>query len=101
MTRHNEPDWIGAIRHTNSPHGLRASNLLGKFSVRERRTAGDLAQFIPDATLKCRSRRLHRDLVDRFDVTREVTVDRIPKSVRIVSRFEIESILAVVQAQKA
>jgi len=79
---------------------FRASNLLRKCSVRNRRAGGDFSQFAPDAALKYSASRLDGDLVDRFEVTGKITADRVPEAVGIVSRLKLESVPAVVHAQR-
>ena len=92
MTGHDDPDGIRAIRETYGSHSLGAADLLGEFSVGNGGAAGDLPQFLPDAALKGRASRLYGYRVYGFDVTRKVTVDCIPETMRIVGRFEVESI---------
>jgi hypothetical protein len=44
---------------------------------------------------------LYGYVVYRFDITGEVTVKLIPQAMRIASRFEIETILSIVEPQQA
>jgi hypothetical protein len=100
MTWHHDPDRIGAIRKTNCPHRLGPGDFLGKLSIRNGAAARDAPEFIPDATLKWCARRLHRYVVYRCYVTREVTIDLIPQAMRIAGRFELEPIFSIVQPQQ-
>ena len=101
MTRHDDPNRIGTICETNSSHSFRASDLLGKLSVRNGGTPGNIPQFLPDTALKGRAGRFDGYIVDRSNVTREVAVDRIPQAVRIMSGFKLESSFPVVHPQEA
>jgi hypothetical protein len=100
MTGHDDSNRIGAIRETNGSHSLGASDLLRKLSIRNDGAAGDSPEFIPNAALKECASRFDRYIVYRFNATRKVTIDRIPEAMRIVSRFEIEPILSIVQPQQ-
>jgi hypothetical protein len=59
MAGHNNCNGICSISQTNSPDGRRSANLLGKFFVRDGRTAGDMSQSAPQFPLKRRAGCLH------------------------------------------
>src|SRR5580700_6585509 len=101
MTRHDDANGIGAIRQTDGPHRLRTSDLHGKRSVRNGGANGNVSQFIPDATLKCRAGRLYRYIVYRFDAAGKVSVNRSPQAMRIANRRKVESVFSVMQPQQA
>ncbi len=101
MTRHDNPNRIETIRETDGSHSFGPSDLLGKLSVRNGGTPGNVPQFLPDTALKGCAGRFDGYIVDRSKVTREVAVDRIPQAMRIMSRFKLEPIFSIVQPQEA
>ncbi len=96
MARHHHSNRIRPIRQSNRPHCSRIPNPLGQLAIRDRRPTRNLTQRPPHLLLKLRPRSLHRNAINRSQITREVALHYRRHSARISCRFQAESILAIV-----
>jgi hypothetical protein len=99
VTRNDDCDRIRSVGESDGADCRGAADALGEFTVRSRRTAGNLAQSPPDFALKCGASGLDGQIVDDTKVSGEVTGDCIGEAVRITRRFEKESVGTVLLAQ--
>src|SRR5690606_30755763 len=68
----DDADRVRAVREPDGAGRRRLPEARGKGAVGRRRAGRDLAQRLPEAPLELRAAGLHRDLVERAQVTREV-----------------------------
>lgn len=101
MAWHNDSNGIGSVGQADCPDRSRTTNSLSDLCIRQGRSYRDVSQGPPDFTLKGRASSLHRQTVDCVQIAGKVTTDYIGQAARIVSRFQIETILAIMKPQQA
>lgn len=101
MTRNDYSNRIGPVGKTNGAHCCWPADLLSKFGIGYCRATSNCAQGAPHTALEGRACRLHRQSVDRIELSRKVSVDRVRQGIRIASGFEPESALAILKPKES
>ena len=89
-------DGVRPIRQPYRTNRLRPLDPLRERTVRNRRAAADIAQFLPHASLKRRTCRLDRQIVNGVNIALEVAFERFPQTMWIARRHKLKSALAVI-----
>lgn len=97
VARHDDGDGISRVRAGHGPDGRGSADRIRQLGVRNGAPRGDLPQARPDSFLKRSPCRIHADVLERREVSRQVTTQRAARLSPVRVGPEVESTEAALQ----